>query len=106
MEPIVKAEYIWLDKDITYHSSINFVIDIGKQENGKGTLRANPSPLKYPNYVILINKIIYNDILEAIDQTNSTLYNEAKNRFLEMITVQEEILKVEMLQNETDWPLN
>ncbi len=81
------------------------MVDIEKQEKGKGLFRANPSLLKHSNYITLIHNVIYNEVLESIKQESSTLYNEAKNTFLELITVQEEIVKVEMLRSETNWPL-
>ena len=52
------------------------------------------------------SNIIYNDILKEIDKDIFTLYHEAREVFLELITVQEELVKVEMLQIETNWPLN
>ena len=77
-----------------------------KQKKGKGIFHANLSFLKHQNYKILINNKIYNEVLEAVNQNNSTLYNDARNNFLEMISVQEEIVGVEMLQSEINWPVN
>merc|ERR1712082_313381 len=85
--------------------SINFAVDIEKQDKGKGLFRANPSLLKHSNYIRLIHNVIYNEVLESINQNSSTLYKEAKQTFLEQITVQEEIVKVEMLRSDTNWPL-
>ena len=106
MEHITRAKYIYLGSDISDHSSTNFAIDVEKQEKGTGIFRANPSLLKHQNYITLIHNVIYNEVLEAVDQNVSQIYNDAKNNFLEMITIQEEILKVEMLHCETDWPIN
>ena len=106
LEYITRANYIYLGNEVTDHSSINFAVDIEKQEKGKGLFRANPSLLKHPNYITLIKNVIYNEVLDSIKQDKSTLYQEAKNTFLEMITIQEEIVKVEMLQSETNWPVD
>ena len=72
LEHITRANHIYLGKDITDHSSLNFDINIEKQEKGKGIFHANPSLLKHPNYVTLIHNIIYNDILEAIEKIHPT----------------------------------
>ena len=73
------------------------MIDSEKQEKGKGIFCANPSLLNHPNYVTLSHNVIYKDILEAINKNSSTLYNENRFVFLELITVQEELVKVKML---------
>ena len=99
------VKYIYLGKGITYHSSLNFVVDIEKQDKGKGIFRANPSLLKHPNYITLIHNVIYNNILEAIKEKDSAIYITARYTFLKQITVQEELVKVDMLQGETSWPL-
>merc|ERR1712082_306119 len=85
--------------------SINFAVDIQKQDKGKGLFRANPSLRKHSNYITLIHNLIYNEVLESINKKSSTLYKEAKQTFLEQITVQEEIFKVEMLRSDTNWSL-
>ena len=105
MEHITRVNYIYLGKKISDHSSLNFAIDIEKQEKGKGIFRANPSLLKHPNYITLMHNVIYNDILEAVKDKTSPIYITSKDTFLEQITVQEELVKVEMLQGDTNWPL-
>lgn len=61
------------------------------------THETHSSFLKHQNYVTLIN----NDTLEVRDKTNYIFDQDAEEKIIKMITIQEESLKVKMLQNET-----
>ena len=63
--------------------------------------RANPSLLNHSNYITLIRNVIYSAILEAQNLDVPNIYTEANHKFLEMLTLQEELLGVEMLKSET-----
>ena len=103
LEHITKANYVYLGKEISDHSSTTFTIDLEKHEQGKGMFRANPSLLNHSNYITLIKNVIYSVILDAIKLDVPNIFIDANHKFLEMITLQEELLGVEMLKSGKGW---
>ena len=81
-------------------------IDHEEAPKGTGTFRAHPSILKHYSYKILIHNALWSAIIEGLADKNSEFYNDCINNLNTKCSIQEEILSLEMIQLEHNWPVS
>ena len=87
-------------------ASLIFTIDIEKAERGPGFFRANPNLINHPNYKVLIDNVIRFTIIDSLKDKTSHLYHQIITNFIDKLTVQEEIVSLEIIKAKHNWKVN
>ena len=92
--------------EISDHASLSFTIDFEQAPQGIGTFKAHPLILKHTSYKTLIHNVLRHAIIDGLSDKTSDFYNECITNLINKSSIQEEIVTLEMIKLEYNWPID